>query len=144
MISQIQIQYSEELNPIDARANANYELRRAVNGIFGDADDIIYNLVPTYNFNSLTGASVATLNTPTSSSPLVPGNYRLTVRGTNSASVHDSAGNRLDGNRDGVVSGTLADLYQFSPSTVDSLYADVSWLEAFQIGNEKSRQQRRG
>ncbi len=109
--TQILISFSEALDPIDANAPANYELRRSVNGIFGDGDDIIYNLIPAYVFNLSTNASVTTLNPGIGGAPLPGDTYRLTVHGNASSSVHDIAGNRLDGNRDGVVSGSLPDEY---------------------------------
>jgi len=111
LVQQIQLSFSEELNAIDANAAANYELRRRVNGTFGDADDVVYNLTPSYSFNAATGASVTTLGLGLAGAALPAGTYRLTVFGRSSNSLHDTAGNRLDGNRDGAVSGSLSDEY---------------------------------
>ncbi|MFN7804404.1 MAG: right-handed parallel beta-helix repeat-containing protein, partial [Planctomycetaceae bacterium] len=111
LVPQIALSFSEELNVIDANAPANYELRQRVNGTFGDSDDIVYNLSPSYSFDSGTGASVTTLGLGLGGAALPGGTYRLTVFGRASNSLHDTAGNRLDGNRDGSVSGSLADEY---------------------------------
>jgi hypothetical protein len=98
-ITQIKVAFSEELNPIDAKAPANYELRRAVNGVFGDADDVVYTLSPVYTYDSGSGQSIATFNF--GSVPLFTDTYRLTVRGDATRAIHDTAGLQLDGNRDG-------------------------------------------
>ncbi|MFN7805549.1 MAG: M10 family metallopeptidase C-terminal domain-containing protein, partial [Planctomycetaceae bacterium] len=111
LVTQILLTFSEELNAIDAHAPANYELRRRVNGTFGDADDVVYNLSPAYTFDSGSGASVTTLGLGLGGAALPGGTYRLTVFGRASNSLHDTAGNRLDGNRDGSVSGSLPDEY---------------------------------
>ncbi|MFN7806896.1 MAG: right-handed parallel beta-helix repeat-containing protein, partial [Planctomycetaceae bacterium] len=111
LVTQILLTFSEELNAIDANAPANYELRQRVNGTFGDADDVVYNLSPGYTFDSGTGTSVTTLGLGLGGAALPGGTYRLTVFGRASNSLHDTAGNRLDGNRDGSVSGSLADEY---------------------------------
>ncbi len=109
--SQIQIAFSEELNSIDANAPGNYELRRSVNGIFGDGDDIIFNLTPSYIFSISTNTNITTLDLGIGGGPLPHDTYRLTVHGNTASSLHDTAGNRLDGNRDGIVNGSLADEY---------------------------------
>ncbi len=47
--TELQVTFSEEINPIDARSSATYELRSSgSNGILGDFDDIIYPLRPAY------------------------------------------------------------------------------------------------
>jgi mRNA-degrading endonuclease HigB of HigAB toxin-antitoxin module len=117
-LNQIRVVFSEEVNAIDAHAPANSELRRAVNGIFGDSDDVIYPLTPSYSYNPSTSESVTTLGMLPTGGPLPDGDYRLTVFGRTSNSIHDTAGNRLDGNRDGSVTGSNPDDYirQFSIS----------------------------
>ncbi|MFM8328199.1 MAG: hypothetical protein ACKN9U_25345, partial [Pirellulaceae bacterium] len=110
-INRIKVFFSEEVNAIDANAPANYELRRAVNGVFGDSDDVIYPLTPSYSYNSSTTESVTTLGMLPSGGTLPDGDYRLTVFGRATNSIHDTAGNRLDGNRDGSVTGSNPDDY---------------------------------
>ncbi|MCY2962326.1 MAG: hypothetical protein NT069_01520, partial [Planctomycetota bacterium] len=111
VVSQISVAFSEEVNAIDANAPANYELRRAVNGIFGDGDDVVYSVTPSYAFNLANSTSITTLDVGNGGAPLPGDTYRLTVHGNAGSSIHDTAGNRLDGNRDGVVTGSLADEY---------------------------------
>jgi parallel beta-helix repeat protein len=110
-LNQVKVFFSEEVNAIDANAPANYELRRAVNGTFGDSDDVIYPLTPSYSYNSSTAESVATVGILPTGGTLPDGDYRLTVFGRASNSIHDTAGNRLDGNRDGSVTGSNPDDY---------------------------------
>ncbi|MFM8289704.1 MAG: beta strand repeat-containing protein, partial [Planctomycetaceae bacterium] len=111
LVTQVQLNFSEEVNTIDANAPANYELRRAVNGIFGDSDDVILNLSPSYSFNPASGLSQTTLGLGLNGAALPAGTYRLIVRGNVASSIHDAAGNRLDGNRDGTVPSNLPDEY---------------------------------
>ena len=101
-ITQIQVGFSEELDSIDANATAAYELRRAVNGIFDDSDDVVYTLTPNYLYDPVAGSSVTTLDLGLAGASLPGGTYRLTLRGNATSSVHDTAGNRLDGDSDGV------------------------------------------
>ena len=52
----LRVTFTEALNPIDANASANYELRGAgENGIFGDADDVIFGLTPHYTAGTRVG-----------------------------------------------------------------------------------------
>ena len=45
--NQVRIDFSEEPNPIDATATANYQLRDAgMDGVFGTSDDNVYQLTP--------------------------------------------------------------------------------------------------
>ena len=51
MVDRIVFVFSEEPNPIDANAPANYELRHSGgNGLFGDADDTVFGLQPHFEF----------------------------------------------------------------------------------------------
>jgi len=93
-ITEIQIAFSERLNPIDAVAPANYELRRAAGGGFDDGSDVVYQLSPTYVFDPVTGSSVVTIDLPLSGVALPVDSYRLVVRG---AGLRDTAGNALHG-----------------------------------------------
>ena len=92
-ISEIHLLFSEEVNPIDANAPANYELRQAVNGVFDDSDDVVYALDPEFT----PGSNEVTLHIL---GGLLPsGDYRLIARGT--TSIHDLAGLKLDGDVNG-------------------------------------------
>nr|WP_161501480.1 right-handed parallel beta-helix repeat-containing protein [Rhodopirellula sp. SM50] len=83
------LQLSEPINEIDANSTAAYELVFfGVDGSFGTADDQAILVIPDY----VSGASELTLSFEET---LQPGKYRLSVLG--SATVHDLAGNRLDG-----------------------------------------------
>lgn len=50
--------FDEPLDPATAALPASYGLRRAVNGTFGDADDVVYPLTPTYTTGPATGAGL--------------------------------------------------------------------------------------
>ena len=97
---QLTLIFSEAINPIDATATANYELRGAgLNGTLGDGDDVIYSLVPSYT----QGSASLVLNVAVG--PLTPGTYRLTVYGSSGAALHDLAGVVLDGDNNGSAGG---------------------------------------
>ncbi len=92
--------FSEPIDPIDALSPMNYELRSAgANGLFGDSDDTVYGLIPDYT----AGDTVVTISVNVAGGVLPPGNYRFRVSGD--TSIHDLAGNRLDGNLDGQPGG---------------------------------------
>jgi hypothetical protein len=115
-VDEIAVFFSEEINIIDANAPANYELRAAVNGVFGDGDDIVFDLVPEYTFDPATGQSVTTLTIVLQGGVLAPDRYRLTVRGGIDASIKDIAGNRLDGNDDGTAGGDYVRVFLVGPN----------------------------
>jgi len=98
----VRLTFSEELNPIDARSPAAYELRGAgPDSTFDTADDIVYKLKPQY----VPGQNTVTLGLEGTVSPLPVGVYRVTAFGTVSTSLYDLAGNRFDGNADGIPGG---------------------------------------
>jgi len=98
LVSEIEATFSEALNNVDARAVGNYDLRTAgPNGVFNDGDDVVLALVPQY----VMGSTMVTL--AIDGGPLAPGEYRLTISGRES--IHDLAGLRLDGDRDGQQGG---------------------------------------
>lgn len=108
-IDSVDVVFSEEPNPLDTRAPANYELRRSgVNGLFGDGDDTVYSLTPTFAI----GTTRVTLHVDDGALP--EGNYRLTVSG--SASIHDLAGLKLDGNGDGTGGDDFIRLFTILPN----------------------------
>lgn len=89
----ITVTFSEDINPIDANAAANYELRHpGVDGVFDNEDDLTFALTATYD--SLT--SLATLSVTLPDGRLSAGRYRFTVFDNISHSLHDLAGLRLD------------------------------------------------
>ncbi len=94
----ITIEFSEPVNSIDASAASNYELRSpGLNASYDDIDDVLCTLEPVY----VSGTHTVTLTIV--DGPLSSGEYRLTVSGDQS--IHDLAGNRLDGNSDGLPGG---------------------------------------
>jgi hypothetical protein len=118
-ISQIRLNFSEEMNYFDANAYSAYDLRTSgLNGVFGDADDILYALVPEYQL----GATYVNLGII--DGPLPHGNYRLTLPSTVASSIRDTAGLRMDGNNDGMQGGdyvrffSIADVAQVIGSHV--------------------------
>jgi hypothetical protein len=89
---QIRVAFSEEPNPIDALAPAEYQLRDAgPDGTFGTADDGVYTLTPHFTFGTnfvlLDVLGGVALNRV----------YRLTVAGNSNTAIHDLAGLRLNG-----------------------------------------------
>ncbi len=91
----LQIEFSEAINPIDATALANYDLRYyGPNMIFDDFDDVVFGL---HNFIYVPGSTLVTVSVD-GGPALVDGHYRLTIDGDNS--IHDLAGLRLDGDED--------------------------------------------
>ncbi|MEK7676038.1 MAG: right-handed parallel beta-helix repeat-containing protein [Verrucomicrobiota bacterium] len=108
-LRQITLSFSEALNPIDANAPTNYELRRdGGDGVFGNADDTIYELQPDY----LPGATEVVLRFV--EEELLPGRYRLQISGD--SSLHDLAGNRLDGDGNGAAGGNYLRIFQVTAS----------------------------
>ncbi len=92
-VSQITLTFNEPLNPIDANAPANYDLRSpGPDGIFGTANDVIYALTPQYT----PGSTVVVLTIDDGTLP--DGVYQLTVYGSGSRGIHDLSGNLMNGN----------------------------------------------
>jgi hypothetical protein len=119
--AEISLVFSEEINPVDANAAANYELRGdGANGIFGDADDDIYQVRPSY----VPGSKTVKLSF---SYPLPSDRYRLTVYG--SRSVHDLAGLQFDGDANGAPGGDYQRIF-----TVDAAAPGGDW-----IGDQRKR-----
>jgi hypothetical protein len=97
-LGEIRISFSEPVNAVDANASGNFELRReGGDGLFGNADDSVLVLAPSYTPGAL---EMALVLDPVE---LVPGKYQLRVSGQ--TSLHDAAGNRLDGDADGAAGG---------------------------------------
>ncbi|MGA2797512.1 MAG: rhamnogalacturonan lyase [Thermoguttaceae bacterium] len=119
-VTQIGVNFNEQLNSTDANAAGNYELRRAVNGIFGDSDDVVYVLTPNYVYNSQTGASLLTLNL----GGLLPADtYRLTIRASGGAGgLRDISGNYLDGDENSLAGGDYIRTFTILPVTIAGRY----------------------
>jgi hypothetical protein len=103
--SEIHVLFSEPLDPIDANAPANYQLIGAgADGVVGNADDVVYPLVPHYT----RGSTEVTLDIVVTGGVLPDAPYRFTVSGN--TSIHDLAGLKLDGDGDGVEGGNFVAL----------------------------------
>ncbi|MCA9186965.1 MAG: tandem-95 repeat protein, partial [Planctomycetales bacterium] len=82
-----------------------WELRAAgVDGIFDSPDDVSYDVRASYDGN--VGISVTIAD-----GPLPPGEYRLTITDT----LIDTAGNPLDGDRDGTAGGDFVQFFSVDP-----------------------------
>lgn len=115
LVTEVILVMSEPLNPVDAGAPANYELREAgADGVFGDADDPVYVLVPGSDGVSRLILGIGEEGLPT-------GHYRLTVRGNRS--LHDLSGNALDGDGDGQAGGDFVRTFR-----VDAEVPDVTGI----------------
>ena len=90
----VELEFSEALDLIEARARSNYTLLDAGdNGTFGDFDDTTLGVTPSYT------AGETTVQLAVDTGVLTDGSYRLTLSGE--ASIRDQAGLRLDGDEDG-------------------------------------------
>ncbi len=115
-INAIELQFSEDVNAIDASAAAVYELRKAGSSGFGSTDDVIYSLAPMYT----PGSPVATLQiNGLGGAGLPAGQYRLTVTSNPNTSIHDLAGLRLDGDADGGEGGNYVRTFSVIPAVAD-------------------------
>src|SRR5205814_3870172 len=96
-LSQVDVSFSEPVDPIDALAPANYEMREAgADGLFGSSDDTVYGLIPSYSPGST--RVVLDIVVP-GGGPLPEGKFQFTISGN--TSIHDLAGFKLDGDHDG-------------------------------------------
>ena len=119
-VGQIQLIFSEPLNPIDAQATANYEFREAgINRILGDGDDVILPVLPTYS------AIDRTVSLSVVGASIDDGLYQLTVYGQNDRGVRDLAGLVIDGDRNGTAGGDYVRVFEIDTAapipTVDTL-----------------------
>jgi hypothetical protein len=111
-LTQLQVTFSERVNPIDAGAPAIYELRKAGSNGFGSPDDVVYTLTPSYDPNG----TVATLAISGFTGGALPGGlYRLTIFSNNTASIHDLAGLLLDGDSNGTAGGNYVRVFTIDP-----------------------------
>ena len=91
----IQVSFSEALQGISATSRANYALLEAgPDHAFDTIDDVSIAVAPSYSFPETN----LVLSLPNGVLP--DGSYRLTLSGKNA--ILDTAGNKLDGNGDGV------------------------------------------
>ena len=87
-LSQVDVSFSEPVDPIDALAPANYEMREAgADGLFGSSDDTVYGLIPSYSPGST--RVVLDIVVP-GGGPLPEGKFQFTISGN--TSIHDLAG----------------------------------------------------
>ncbi len=124
-IADVRLTFSEEINPIDARSSAAYELRGAgANGLFNDADDVVYAITASYAPGQNTVVLVPTLSgSPLPGGSLPDGSYRVTVLANVTSSIHDLAGNRLDGNADGTEGGNFVRQFKVITNSMPQLAA---------------------
>ncbi|WP_149497533.1 right-handed parallel beta-helix repeat-containing protein [Roseiconus lacunae] len=144
LIDSFQIQFSEEVNYFDARSFSAYELREAgINGMFGDADDTVFVLTPSFGLGEsfvhlqldrsvLHSAPSATmelsLEGPLSTDDatqsndslqyyLPEGNYRFELHSDVTGSIHDASGLSFDGDGDGQPGGKFTQEFEvrFAP-----------------------------
>jgi len=100
-VSQITLNFSEPVNLADASSASEYHLVWAgPDGIFGNADDVVYSLTPQYTVGS-TFVTLTTVN----GAQLPSGIYQLTVNGALDTGIHDLSGNALDGDANGTPGG---------------------------------------
>ncbi len=105
-VNELQVSFSEGLNPIDAAASALYQLVKAGSNGFGSANDVYYPLTASYNANGTiaavpftSGTNLVTLSIGGLAGGYLPaGTYELTVFSSGSDSIHDLSGNALAGN----------------------------------------------
>jgi parallel beta-helix repeat protein len=106
-LDQLRVTFSEELNSIDANASAAYQLiSSGANGLFGDGDDIVYLLRPSFETpNNYVDLQIL-------AGALAPGEYRFSIPSGLGRSIHDTAGLQLDGDADGVAGGDFHLFFQ--------------------------------
>ncbi len=106
-VGQFTLTFSEPLNPIDAEAPANYELRNAgPNRILGDGDDTIAPLLASYSaVNRSVSLSIV-------GGAIEDAVYQLTVFGLADRAVRDLSGLVIDGDRDGVAGGNYTRVFE--------------------------------
>ncbi|MFM7205615.1 MAG: autotransporter-associated beta strand repeat-containing protein, partial [Planctomycetaceae bacterium] len=102
--TRIDLTFSEAVDAIEALAARNYRLVEAVNGTFGDTDDVVHGLVPTALVTASGGVTQVRLAIATAGG-LPNGQFRLTALGGAANGIRDLAGNMLDGNADSSAGG---------------------------------------
>ena len=118
--TQISVQFSEPIDHVDATALANYELRDdGGNGIFDDTGDVIYE---SPRIDHELGSSLVTITMVDGG--LLPGNYRLTLSGSNA--VRDLSGLKLDGDANGIEGGDY--VREFTVHSAGSLISQFTAL----------------
>ena len=123
-LDSLQLNFSEEVNPIDARSPAAYELRSAgVNNTFGDSDDVVYPLRPQYTpgQNSVQ-LVIGALDGGPGTSNLPIGRYQVTVLGSSGTSIYDLAGNQFDGNADSNAGGNYTRVFRVIDNAAPQLF----------------------
>jgi len=114
-VNVIELYMDEPLDPYTANDPANYEIRGwGANGIFGDADDVLWDFTPHYCVDPA-GAFTYKVELRLTD-PLPDGGYRVLLVGENS--IHDRAGNPLNDGEDV--------LFTFTVDTVAPQVADFS------------------
>ncbi len=95
--TQIQVSFNERLNTATITPQSVQLIGSGGDGVFGNANDIVYNLNNRLSYNTTT--NVLTIDTtglfPTGAA--LNDSYRLTLKGTGSSIIQDTAGDALDG-----------------------------------------------
>jgi hypothetical protein len=118
-VASIRVTFSEEINPIDARANSNYELRNpGPGGVYGDANDVVLAVNPQYAI----GTNYVDLALPAGA--LADGQYRLTIFSNAVSSIHDLAGLQVDGDANLVAGGDF--VRNFTVASAPPLLGDLN------------------
>jgi hypothetical protein len=100
-LSSISVTLSDNLDPLSAGDVTNYELIEAgPSGAFGDGDDVVYAVFPTYTAGGLL-VDTSTILLDLAGVALPEGRYRLTIF----ASLFSSTLLALDGDADGIAGG---------------------------------------
>ena len=123
-LSNITVTFSEPVNPVDASAVAEYDLRSSgVDGIFNTSDDVLYPISPVY----APGSTSVTLNF--NGAPLPNGTYRLQIFSGGNATIHDLAGLALDGDSNGSAGGAYVRTFTISSAGPVTLTTPVQYIK---------------
>src|SRR5262249_48197871 len=108
-VNQLQFSLSEPVSLYDAISTSEYELRSAgTDGLFDTTDDSIFIVNASY----IPGSKSISLTIPGQPQNGLPaGKYRLTIRSNADASLHDLAGNSLDGDANGTAGGDYVKVF---------------------------------
>jgi hypothetical protein len=123
-VSSIVVTFSEPVNPVDANAVAEYDLRSAgPDGIFNTSDDVVYVITPAYT----PGSTTVTLNF--AGGPLPSGIYRLQILSSGNSTIHDLAGQALDGDSNGTAGGTYSRTFTIASATALTLTTPIGYIK---------------
>jgi hypothetical protein len=125
-IGQIELQFSEVVLELTTQSNSLYELRSyGANDLFGDSDDVIFALSPSYDAST----SRLTLLLPASlpGGTLTAGRYRLTVNSGSAGAIYDLSGNQLDGDGNSSAGGNYVREFRVVANTPPTLTGNYNF-----------------